>query len=151
MDRMPNRGGGAMFAGQSMGANTGARLRQENTNSNSIDISNHSVTMVLMEPSDSVYIRGHNCKIEIGAGNTITHLIITGHNNKVYSKSGSNNTSSGTSNVGVVDTVEVMGHNNRVENIIANNINVRGHNNRLSYIACSSMYNVNDSGICNQF
>jgi hypothetical protein len=68
-----------------MGPNTGVRMRADNT-SNSIDISNHSVSMVLMEPSDSVVIRGHNCKIEIGAGNTITHLIITGHNNKVFSK-----------------------------------------------------------------
>ena len=134
-----------------MGANAGARMRPDNS-SNSIDISNHSVSMVLMEPRDSVIIRGHNCKIEIGAGNTITHMIITGHNNKVYSKSGGQNSSgSGISSVGVVDTIEVMGHNNRVENIIANNINVRGHNNRLSYIACSSMYNINDSGICNQF
>lgn len=53
---------------------------------NSIDISNHSVSMTIMEPSDSIVLRGHNCKIEIGAGNTISHLLITGHNNKVFSK-----------------------------------------------------------------
>lgn len=53
---------------------------------NSIDISNHSVSMTINEPSDSLILRGHNCKIEIGAGNTISHLIITGHNNKVFSK-----------------------------------------------------------------
>jgi hypothetical protein len=134
-----------------MGSNAGARIRPD-TNTNSIDISNHSVSMTLMEPSDSVVIRGHNCKIEIGAGNTITHLVITGHNNKVYSKSGGSSSSSGgTSQVGVVDTVEVMGHNNRLENIIANNVNVRGHNNRLNHIACSSVHNISDSGICNQF
>jgi hypothetical protein len=53
---------------------------------NSIDISNHSVSMTINEPSDSLILRGHNCKIEIGAGNTISQLIITGHNNKVFSK-----------------------------------------------------------------
>jgi hypothetical protein len=53
---------------------------------NSIDISNHSVSMTINEPSDSLILRGHNCKIEIGAGNTISHLVITGHNNKVFSK-----------------------------------------------------------------
>ena len=53
---------------------------------NSIDISNHSVCMTINEPSDSLVLRGHNCKIEIGAGNTISHLLITGHNNKVFSK-----------------------------------------------------------------
>lgn len=53
---------------------------------NSIDISNHSVSMTLMEPSDRVVLRGHNCKIEIGPGNTISNLLITGHNNKVFSK-----------------------------------------------------------------
>ena len=90
---------------------------------NSIDIANHSVSMTLMEPSDSVVLRGHNCKIEIGAGNTISHLIITGHNNKVFSKAGQ-------SSLGVVDTIEVMGHNNRVEYILANNLQVNGHNNR---------------------
>lgn len=42
--------------------------------------------MTINEPSDSLILRGHNCKIEIGAGNTISHLIITGHNNKVFSK-----------------------------------------------------------------
>jgi hypothetical protein len=40
---------------------------------NSIDISNHSVCMTINEPSDSLVLRGHNCKIEIGAGNTISH------------------------------------------------------------------------------
>jgi hypothetical protein len=64
---------------------------------NSIDISNHSVSMTLMEPSDSVVLRGHNCKIEIGAGNTISHLLITGHNNKVYSKASSTNSGTGSS------------------------------------------------------
>ena len=39
---------------------------------NSVDISNHSVSMTLMEPSERVVLRGHNCKIEIGAGNTIS-------------------------------------------------------------------------------
>jgi len=53
---------------------------------NSIDISNHSVSMTINEPSDSLILRGHNCKIEIGTGNTISHLVITGHNNKVFSK-----------------------------------------------------------------
>ena len=53
---------------------------------NSIDIANHSVSMVLSEPSDNVYLRGHNCKIEIGQGNTISNLYISGHNNKVFSR-----------------------------------------------------------------
>ena len=90
---------------------------------NSIDISNHSVSMTLMEPTDSFVLRGHNCKIEIGAGNTISHLLITGHNNKVFSKSSSNQH-------GVIDKIEVMGHNNRVENIITNSVKLNGHNNR---------------------
>ena len=60
---------------------------------NSIDISNHSVSMTLMEPSDSVILWGHNCKIEIGAGNTISKLVITGHNNKVFSKAGNSDVS----------------------------------------------------------
>lgn len=87
-----------------------------------IDISNHSVSMTLMEPSDSVILRGHNCKIEIGAGNTISHLLITGHNNKVFSKGSSSN--SGPGQYGVIDQVEVMGHNNRVETIIAGTLKV---------------------------
>ena len=94
---------------------------------NSIDISNHSVSMTLMEPTDSFILRGHNCKIEIGSGNTVSHLLITGHNNKVYSKS---NSSSG-SQPGVIDKIEVMWHNNRIETIIANSSKVHGHNNRL--------------------
>jgi hypothetical protein len=93
---------------------------------NSIDISNHSVSMTLMEPSDSVILRGHNCKIEIGAGNTISKLVITGHNNKVFSKAGG----SDINQYGVIGNVEVMGHNNRVETIISNNLRVTGHNNR---------------------
>lgn len=92
---------------------------------NSIDISNHSVSMTLMEPSDSVILRGHNCKIEIGAGNTISKLVITGHNNKVFSKAGG----SDINQYGVIGNVEVMGHNNRVETIISNNLRVTGHNN----------------------
>ena len=93
--------------------------------------------MTLMEPSDSVVLRGHNCKIEIGAGNTISHLLITGHNNKVFSKGNSSN--SGNSTFGVIEQVEVMGHNNRVESIIANSLKVQGHNNRFSQIVCSGM------------
>ena len=42
--------------------------------------------MTLTEPADTVYLRGHNCKIEIGSGNTISNLYISGHNNKVFSK-----------------------------------------------------------------
>ena len=99
-----------------------------------------------MEPSDSVVLRGHNCKIEIGAGNTISHLVITGHNNKVFSKG--SNSGSGNSTYGVIEQVDVMGHNNRVESIIANSIKVNGHNNRFSHIVCSSM---NDNGLCNNF
>ena len=57
---------------------------------NSVDISNHSVSMTLTEPSDNVTLRGHNCKIEIGPGNTISNLLITGHNNKVFSKVSTN-------------------------------------------------------------
>jgi len=103
----------------SHGGGGGRRGHQHTTQEpadNSIDIANHSVSMTLMEPSDSVVLRGHNCKIEVGAGNTISHLIITGHNNKVFSKVGPN------SPLGVVDTIEVMGHNNRVEYILANNL-----------------------------
>jgi len=84
--------------------------------------------MTLMEPSDSVVLRGHNCKIEVGAGNTISHLLITGHNNKVFSKGTSS--SSGPGQYGVIDKVEVMGHNNRVETMIAGSLKVQGHNNR---------------------
>lgn len=84
--------------------------------------------MTLMEPSDSVILRGHNCKIEIGAGNTISKLVITGHNNKVFSKINQGN--SELVQYGVVGNVEVMGHNNRVETIIANSVRVTGHNNR---------------------
>ena len=94
-----------------------------------------------MEPTDSFILRGHNCKIEIGSGNTISHLLITGHNNKVYSKSSGGQ-------LGVIDKVEIMGHNNRVENIIANTIKINGHNNRLQNVKFSQL---NDSGICNQF
>lgn len=81
---------------------------------NSIDISNHSVSMTINEPSDSLILRGHNCKIEIGAGNTISHLIITGHNNKVFSKlQGTESGSmSGELGLGVVGSIQVMGHNN---------------------------------------
>jgi hypothetical protein len=68
---------------------------------NSVDISNHSVSMTLMEPSERVVLRGHNCKIEIGAGNTISQLVITGHNNKVFSKGGSSGT--GNSAFGVIE------------------------------------------------
>ena len=78
--------------------------------------------MTLMEPSDSVVLRGHNCKIEVGAGNTISHLLITGHNNKVFSKGSSSN--AGPGQYGVIDKVEVMGHNNRVETIIAGSLKV---------------------------
>jgi hypothetical protein len=63
-----------------------AQPDQQQQSDNSIDISNHSVSMTVMEPTNSFILRGHNCKIEIGAGNTISHLLITGHNNKVFSK-----------------------------------------------------------------
>lgn len=63
--------------------------QEQQQSDNSIDISNHSVSMQVMEPTDSFVLRGHNCKIEIGAGNTISHLLITGHNNKVFSKGNS--------------------------------------------------------------
>lgn len=77
--------GGNMAGGQGGGVGGGG-AGHGSSNENSIDISNHSVTMTIMEPSDSVVLRGHNCTIEIGAGNTISSLIITGHNNKVFSK-----------------------------------------------------------------
>lgn len=100
--------------------------------------------MTLMEPSESVILRGHNCKIEIGPGNTISNLLITGHNNRIFSKNSSS--ASGNQTTGVVDTIDVMGHNNRIENIIANNLKVGGHNNRFQNIQCSAM---DDTGICN--
>ena len=102
--------------------------------------------MTLMEPSDRVVLRGHNCKIEIGPGNTISNLLITGHNNKVFSKVPGSST--GQPQFGVIDKVEVIGHNNRVEYIIANTLKVNGHNNRFQQFICSSMQ---DTGICNQF
>jgi len=85
--------------------------------------------MTLTEPSDNVVLRGHNCKIEIGTGNTISNLLITGHNNKVFSKVSSNHSSQGSNQFGVIEKVEVTGHNNRVEYIIANSLKVHGHNN----------------------
>ena len=97
---------------------------------NSIDISNHSVSMTITEPSDSVILRGHNCKIEIGAGNTISHLIITGHNNKVFSKLQGADSGSMSGELGVVGSIQVMGHNNWVDSIIVNSVKVNGHNNR---------------------
>ena len=78
-----------------------------------------------MEPIESVILRGHNCKIEIGAGNKISKLIITGHNNKVFSKAGG----SIINQYGVFRNIEVIGHNNRVETIISNDLRVKGHNN----------------------
>ena len=42
--------------------------------------------MTLMEPIKNVILRGHYCKIEIGAGNKISKLIITGFNNKLFLK-----------------------------------------------------------------
>ena len=57
--------------------------------------------MTLMEPNDKVILRGHNCKIEIMAGNTISNMLITGHNNKIYSKIGGQS-GSGSSHFGVV-------------------------------------------------
>ena len=61
-----------------MGQGVGGAAAHGSSNENSIDISNHSVTMTIMEPSDSVVLRGHNCTIEIGAGNTISSLTISG-------------------------------------------------------------------------
>ncbi len=95
--------------------------------------------MTLMEPSDQVVLRGHNCKIEIAAGNTISHMTITGHNNKIYSKY--------SSNLGVIDRLEVAGHNNKIDSMIANKVKVSGHNNRFQMITCNS---IEDGGICNQ-
>jgi len=105
---------------------------QEPSSDNSIDISNHSVSMTLMEPTDSFILRGHNCKIEIGSGNTISHLLITGHNNKVFCKSSSGQHV-------VIDKIEAMGHNNRVENIISNSLKINGHNNRFSNVVFANM------------
>lgn len=117
------------------------RSRQQTTSDNSIDISNHSVSMTISEPSDTVFLRGHNCKIEIGSGNTISNLYISGHNNKVFSKSGSE-----VSSFGVVGNIEVVGHNNRIDSLISSQIKVNGHNNRFSSI----VYAVKeDFGICN--
>ena len=113
--------------------------QQEPAGDNSIDISNHSVSLTVSEPTDSFVLRGHNCKIEIGRGNTISHLIITGHNNKVFSKSSG-------SQCAVIDKIEVLGHNNRVEHIISNSLKVSGHNNRLTGLHFVSMQ---DTGICN--
>ena len=101
--------------------------------------------MTIMEPSDSVVLRGHNCTIEIGAGNTITSLIITGHNNKVFTKT---SRSHDMPLFGVIGSVEVMGHNNRIETIIANTVKVHGHNNRLQQVIYARK---DDFGICNQF
>ena len=79
--------------------------------------------MTVMEPTDNFILRGHNCKIEIGAGNTISHLLITGHNNKVFSKASG-------SQQGLIGQIEILGHNNRVENMMANQLKISGHNNR---------------------
>lgn len=49
---------------------------------------------------------------------------------------------------GVVGSVEVMGHNNRIETIIANTVKVHGHNNRLQQVIYARK---DDFGICNQF
>lgn len=89
--------------------------------------------MTILEPTDSVILRGHNCKIEIGGGNTISHMVITGHNNKVYSKQ------SNATQQGVIGQIEILGHNNRVENMIANSLKIGGHNNRFSSIHFSQM------------
>jgi hypothetical protein len=62
---------------------------------NSNNISNHSISMTLMEPCDSVVLHRHNCNIEIGAVYTISYFIITCHNNKLYSKASSNNSGTG--------------------------------------------------------
>ena len=128
-----------------MGQGVGGAAAHGSSNENSIDISNHSVTMTIMEPSDSVVLRGHNCTIEIGAGNTISSLIITGHNNKVFSKT---SRSQDMPLFGVVGSVEVMGHNNGIETIIANTVKVNGHNNRLQQVIYARK---DDFGICNQF
>ena len=88
--------------------------------------------MVLTEPSDNVYLRGHNCKIEIGQGNTISNLYITGHNNKVFSRP-----SGGEQTFGVVGNIEVSGHNNRVDALILGGVMVNGHNNRFTNLAYS--------------
>ena len=98
--------------------------------------------MTLNEPHDSVKIGGHNCKIEIGSGNTIAHLLITGHNNKVHSKGESS------SAYGMINQIEVTGHNNRLESITANNLKVTGHHNKFHTVVCS---NINDSGMNTKF
>ena len=71
--------------------------------------------MTLMEPSDKVILMGHNCRIEIGQGNAISKMVISGHNNKVFTKIGGPN-----SQLGVIEQLEVSGHNNRIEGIISN-------------------------------
>jgi len=141
-----SRGMNADFMGSEDFMGSGASGAANHSSSeNSIDISNHSVTMTIMEPSDSVVLRGHNCTIEIGAGNTISNLVITGHNNKVFSKS---SRGQDVPQFGVVGSVEVMGHNNRIETIIANTLKVHGHNNRFQQVIYSRK---DDFGICNQF
>ena len=100
--------------------------------------------MTLTEPADTVYLRGHNCKIEIGSGNTISNLYISGHNNKVFSKDAGSEVAS----YGVVGNIEVIGHNNRIDSLISSVVKVNGHNNRFTNI----VYAVKeDFGICNQF
>lgn len=112
---------------------------------NSIDIANHSVSMTLTEPSDTVYLRGHNCKIEIGSGNTISNLYISGHNNKVFSKTAANENAA---SFGVIGNIEVVGHNNRIDSLISSCVKINGHNNRFTNL----VYAVKeDFGICNQF
>ena len=107
----------------------GARRHGQSSSDNSIDISNHSVSLTLTEPSDSVYLRGHNCKIEIGSGNTISNLFISGHNNKVYARKAQSE--DGVS-LGVVGNINVSGHNNRIDSLISSCVKVNGHNNRFA-------------------
>ena len=78
-----------------------------------------------MELIDNVILRGHYCKIEKCAGNKISKLIITGFNNKVFFKAGDFDINQ----YRIFRNIEVIGHNNRVETIISNNLRVTGHNN----------------------
>ena len=85
----------------------------------------------------SLTINGHNNQVGIQETVTVPCVLANGHNNYVFTQAQSSSQASlNFETFGRIERLVVQGHNNRFENLIADEIQIFGHNNQFSQIGC---------------
>jgi phosphohistidine phosphatase SixA len=97
--------------------------------------------------TDNLVVNGHNNKIDIHT--CIANAVLTGHNNKLYNQTSSQDQDEDEQDEEHIDNLAILGHNNRIENLVLNTLNIQGHNN--CFINVGVVGQVTDSGHNNKF